>query len=247
MTIEQLEQQIEHLSGLAELPDLDHARLVVAALRDALTTRRRPRRRTGSGVADRLARERVGEARHPARLPRGAHRGRAAGERARSRSPTRTRCRSPTRIPPAASGSSLAGRRSATALHRPARRLHAADVREHRRVRRRRQPDRFARAGRLVRAGRQARAPERGRADWRRPRARRLRCRSSSKTTCSSAATAASTKAPSCGAAPCWPRERSSPARPRSTTWCASGFSRLSQEGRSWCRKARWLSPDRGG
>jgi 2,3,4,5-tetrahydropyridine-2-carboxylate N-succinyltransferase len=37
MTIELLEQQIEHLSGLAELPDLDHARLVVAALRDVLT------------------------------------------------------------------------------------------------------------------------------------------------------------------------------------------------------------------
>ena len=75
------------------------------------------------------------------------------------------------------------------------RHLHAADVRQHRRVRRRRLAGRFARARRLVRAGRRARAPQRGRADRRRHRAGRRACRSSSKTTCWSAATPGSTRA----------------------------------------------------
>ena len=61
--------------------------------------------------------------------------------------------------------------------------LHAADVRQHRRLRRRRHAGRFARAGRIVRADRRARAPQRRRADRRRARAgrraagdRRRRC-----------------------------------------------------------------------
>jgi 4-hydroxy-tetrahydrodipicolinate synthase len=51
--------------------------------------------------------------------------------------------------------------------------LHAADVREHRRLCRRRLDARLARPGRLVRAGRRARARQRRRADWRRHRAGR--------------------------------------------------------------------------
>ena len=54
---------------------------------------------------------------------------------------------------------------------RAGRGVHAADVRERRRVRRRGHDDRFARARRLVRADRRARAPERRGADRRRARA----------------------------------------------------------------------------
>ena len=69
-------------------------------------------------------------------------------------------------------------------LSRARRHLHAADVREHRRLRRRGLDDRLARARRLVRAGRRARARQRRGADRRRHRTGRARCRSSSKTKC---------------------------------------------------------------
>ena len=58
-------------------------------------------------------------------------------------------------------------------LPRAGRDLHAADVREHRRLGRRRLAHRLARAGRLVRAGRRARPHQRRRADRRRHRAGR--------------------------------------------------------------------------
>ena len=58
-------------------------------------------------------------------------------------------------------------------VSRPRRRLHAADVHQHRRVRRRRDARRLARARRLVRAGRPPRAHQRRRADRRRARAGR--------------------------------------------------------------------------
>ena len=54
---------------------------------------------------------------------------------------------------------------------RARRHLHAADVREHRRLRRRGIDDRLARAGRIVRPGRRARPRQRRRADRRRHRA----------------------------------------------------------------------------
>ena len=53
------------------------------------------------------------------------------------------------------------------------RHLRAADVHQHRRLRRRIEPHRFARARRIVRAGRQARPRQRRRADRRRHRAGR--------------------------------------------------------------------------
>ena len=88
-------------------------------------------------------------------------------------------------------------------VSRAGRGLHAADVRQRRRVRRRGHDGRLARARRLVRADRQARAPERGGADRRRARAGERDARRRSRTTCSSAATAASTRARSCARARC--------------------------------------------
>ena len=73
----------------------------------------------------------------------------------------------------AASASCPADRRCATARTRARRHLHAADVRQHRRVGRRAVAHRLARARRIVRAGRRARARQRRRADRRRHRAGR--------------------------------------------------------------------------
>ena len=83
------------------------------------------------------------------------------------------------------------------------RRVHAADVRQHRRVHRRRLARRFARARRIVRADRHAvctSAPARRSAA---SSSRSARCPSSSKTTCWSAGIPASMKAPSSSSARC--------------------------------------------
>ena len=92
----------------------------------------------------------------------------------------RQRCRSSTRtrIPIAASSSTRERAHRARRfvdpprrVSRARRRVHAADVRQCRRVCRQWHDDRLARARRIVRADRQARAPERGGADRRRARA----------------------------------------------------------------------------
>ena len=128
-----------------------------SALKAALNDGQRARRRARTPTA--VARQRLGEGGHPARLPARAACSRSATGDARSRSSTRTPTRS--------GASTLDGRRAHRArrlvdprrlLRRAGRRLHAADVRQRRRVRRRGHDGRLARAGRLVRADRQARA-----------------------------------------------------------------------------------------
>ncbi len=177
------------------------AREAFFELQRALEPRRRSRRRARRERADRLARQRLGEAGHPARLPVRRHGRRLRRPRqvavlrqghdaAEEAGPRRRRAHRARRIDD-----------SRRRVRRDERRLHAADVRQHRRVRRRRHARRLARARRIVRADRQARAPQRRRADRRRHRAGRRSCRSSSKTTCWSAATPASTKARSSSSA----------------------------------------------
>jgi hypothetical protein len=108
----------------------------------------------GSRVPHRLARQRLGQAGHPARLPPRRRRRRVDGPR-----PTRllrqghaaaaqARRRRGVRIVPRR----LGGPRRCVSRQR--RRLHAADVRQHRRLRRRQLARRLARAHRLVRADR---------------------------------------------------------------------------------------------
>ena len=71
------------------------------------------------------------------------------------------------------------------------RHLHAADVHQRRRLRRRRHARRLARAGRIVRADWQAASTSAPRRRLAASSSRSARCRSSSRTTCSWAATAA--------------------------------------------------------
>ena len=148
-----------------------------ARLREALSAGAGPRRRARSVEPARLARQHLGEAGHPARLPVRRHRRRVDGSR---QLPFYDKDTLPLKKP------GLARRRAHRArridgprrrLPRARRHLHAADVREHRRVRRRGIADRLARAGRLVRADRRARARQRRRADRRRHRAGRRAAR----------------------------------------------------------------------
>ena len=106
------------------------------------------RRRTGPVDADRLARQHVGQAGHPARLQVRRHRRHVGRPRHVGRSSTRTRCRSSAstvesgvRVVPG--GSTV---RDGAYLGR-GRHLHAADVHQHRRLGRRGHAGRFARAG----------------------------------------------------------------------------------------------------
>ena len=127
-------------------------------------------------VADRMARQHLGQAGHPARLPVRRSRRHVGAAAAVLRQGHACRC----------SSSGVERRRSHRArrigdsrrrVRRPGRDLHAADVHQHRRLRRRRHAGRFARAGRIVRADRRARARQRRGADRRRARAGRRACR----------------------------------------------------------------------
>ena len=83
-----------------------------------------------------------------------------------------------TSAPRAACASCPAARRIRDGAYlAPRRHLHAARVRQRRRLGRRGDADRLARPGRIVRADRRARAPQRRRADRRRPRAGRRAAR----------------------------------------------------------------------
>ena len=102
----------------------------------------------------RLAREHVGEAGHPARLPVRRHRRRLDGSRAW---PFFDKDTLPLKRPGIAAGVRIVPGGSSVrdgAYLGAGRDLHAADVRQHRRVDRRADADRFARAGRIVRADR---------------------------------------------------------------------------------------------
>ena len=128
--------------------------------------------------AHRLAGEQLGEAGDPARVPPRRHRrrvggsrplavlrqGHAAAEALRRRQPASASFRADRTV---RDGAYLGTRRH----------LHAADVRQHRRLRRRGHARRLARAGRIVRADRRARAPQRRRPDWRRARTGRRAAR----------------------------------------------------------------------
>ena len=126
-----------------------------------------------AGVADRLARQRVGEAGHPARLPLRRRRRHVGRPR---QWPFYDKDTMPLKKPGVDAGVRIVPggstiRDGAFVAHGVD--LHAADVRQHRRLRRRGHADRLARAGRIVRADRRARAPQRRRADRRRARAGR--------------------------------------------------------------------------
>ena len=158
--------------------DRDAARAAFARLREALSAgqvarrRARCRRAPSAGASTRWV-----EAGHSARLqvrrhgrrvdgPRHAavlRQGHAAAEEAR---PRRRRPHRARRIGD-----------SRRRVPRAGRHLHAADVREHRRLRRRGLDDRLARAGRLVRAGRRARARQRRRRRSAASSSRSARCR----------------------------------------------------------------------
>ena len=142
-----------------------------------------PRRRTGRVEPDRLARQHVGEAGHPARLPVRRHRRRVDGPRPlavlRQGHAAAEAARPRRRRPHRARRIGGARRR----VPRAGRHLHAADVREHRRLGRRRH-----RSSTRTRWSDRARrsAPACTSAPARRSAAsssRSARCRSSSKTT----------------------------------------------------------------
>ena len=165
-----LQEVIEALAAAGASADKAAAREAFRQLQRAAGRRRRARRRARRGVADRLARQRLGQAGHPARLPLRRHR-RRVGSR---RWPFYDKDTMPLKKPGAARRRPHRARRlddPRGRVRRHGRRLHAADVRQHRRLRRRRHARRLARAGRIVRADRQARAPQRRRADRRRHRA----------------------------------------------------------------------------
>ena len=134
------------------------AREAFVAVAHAARRRRSARRRAGLGDAVRLARQRLGEAGHSARLPVRRHRRRVRRSRPlavlRQGHDAAEEARRRRRRPHRARRIDDSRRR----VRRSQRRLHAADVREHRRVRRRGIAGRFARARRIVRADRQARA-----------------------------------------------------------------------------------------
>ncbi len=132
----------------------DHFRLF-AEFKAALNEGRDPRRRAGRRLAHRLARQRLGQERHPARLPHG-RRGRHVDRR---EPPAVLR---QVHLPGEAldRGQRRAHRarrlqHSRRLLHRQRRHLHAAHVHQRGRVRGRWHHGRFARAGRKLRAGRQ--------------------------------------------------------------------------------------------
>ena len=169
-----LEAEIEALVAAGAAADRDAARAAFAQLREALSAGEVRAAEPDRVEPDRLARQHLGQAGHPARLPVRRHRRHVAGSRplavlrqghAAAQKPGRRAAG--VRIVPGGSavrdGAYLA----------PRRHLHAADVHQHRRLGRRGHAGRLARAGRLVRAGRRARARQRGGADRRRDRAGR--------------------------------------------------------------------------
>ena len=191
-----------------------------ARLRAALSRRRACAPPSPIRDAVRLARQRLGQAGHPARLPLRRDDRHVGRPRHAGRSSTRTRCRckalgagAGVRIVPGGStirdGAYLG--RGVICMPPMYVNIGAYVGDEH--------ADRLARAGRLVRADRQractSARPRRSAACSNRS----ARCRSSSRTTCWSAATAASTKARSSSGARCSRRARSSPA-PRRSTIC---------------------------
>ena len=181
--------------GRARRPIATPREPTFARLREALSAGHGPRRRARCRQPGGLARERVGEAGHPARVQVRRHRrrvdgsrplavlrqGHAAAEEVRRR---RRRAHRARRI--------VGARRR---LHRARRHLHAADVRQHRRLYWRAVAHRFACARRVVRAGRRARARQRRRADRRRHRAGRRAAGDRRRRSARSAATPESTRA----------------------------------------------------
>ena len=125
------------------------------------------------------------------------------------------------------------------------RHLHAADVREHRRVDRRGVAHRFARARRLVRAGRRARAHQRGRADWRRHRAGRRAAGHRRRRGAGRRQHGHLRRRHRQGARRDRGGHRAHRIDARCTTWCAARSSSRRPIGRSSCPKARSSCPAR--
>ena len=156
----------------------EEARAAFAELRAALSRGEVRAAEPDAVRAHGLARERLGQAGHPARLPPRRPRATRRWTTAAGRSSTRTPCPSSASTSRPACGSCPGG--SAVrdgAFLGPRGHRHAPDVRQHRRVRGRGLDDRLARARRLLRAGRPARPRQRRGADRRRARAGRARCR----------------------------------------------------------------------